>query len=101
MSRARDNRRKEMKRARNEARVADGSATLDDIKYEAKVRRMIRSGELPRFHLAKDADGKLESSGKQGYLRFRENEKGEKEYVLTKRGYSFRQVSTFHALTKK
>jgi hypothetical protein len=54
MSYARDNLRKLKRRLKDQADLADGSITEDTLKERNRIKRDIRNGVLPRYHLAQE-----------------------------------------------
>lgn len=76
--------RKLRKRQRIEAKLSDGSITPDDVLYAKNIKRQIRSGAIPAFHLVKGADGRYERALIKGRMRF-----------------TWRQVGTYATLIKK
>lgn len=50
---------KHKRHAKDEAALANGSVTLDDLKERNRIKRAIRNGEMPRMHFARDEHGRL------------------------------------------
>ena len=79
-------RNKAARRARMVAKWKEEGATNEDIKNRFRIKRLIRSGKLPRFNFVKAPDGSLP------YVKAN-NKKGRK--------LVFTLVGTYDLLTKK
>lgn len=69
----------------------------EDVLYEKKIRRQIKEGTLPRYHVIVDNEGKLpkKTSGRVEY------NPTTKEWTPKLKGHEYKIVSTLSTLIKK